>query len=278
MQGVRFVAPHGVIRVGRLEGDTVIDVETAASMGFVPTPEAWNRLANAAASSAYPLPGVRLLAPVTPRKLICVGGNYRDHLEESGVPVPAAPILFAKLSSAVIGPYDPIVLPRQEAAPDFEAEVGVVMGRWLRNADESIARAAIGGFIAINDVTGRAAQQDDGQWMRGKSFDTFAPIGPCIASPEHVDPQSISLRCLLSGELMQESSTANLVHPIVDLMSYISHQFTLEPGDIIATGTPGGVGFARDPQRLLQHGDLLETWVEGVGTLRNPVVADLESW
>ena len=114
-----------------------------------------------------------MLAPVTPRKLICVGGNYRDHLEESGVPVPAAPILFAKLSSAVIGPYDPIVLPRQEAAPDFEAEVGVVMGRWLRNADESIARAAIGGFIAINDVTGRAAQQDDGQWMRGKSFDTL---------------------------------------------------------------------------------------------------------
>ena len=187
--------------------------------------------------------------------------------------MPEVPVVFAKWASSLIGPDEEIVVPFEETRPDFEGEVAVVLGERVYRADEEQARRAIGGITAIHDVSGRRAQLETPlrQFTLGKSFDTFAPLGPCIASPDGFDLEDVRITTTVSGELMQDASTSDLVFGFVDLIVYLSKGMTLEPGDVIATGTPGGVGDSRVPPRYLVEGDVVEITVEGVGTLRNPV-------
>jgi acylpyruvate hydrolase len=255
-----------------LDGDRVRDAGPAEPRGFVPTPEAWRGLA-AADGPEHALADVRLLHPVVPEKILAIGVNYRSHADESELEVPQVPVVFAKWASALIGPDEEIVIPHEETRPDFEGEVAVVLGERVYRATEAQARDAIGGITAIHDVSGRRAQLETPlrQFTLGKSFDTFAPLGPCIASPDGLDLENIGLTTTVSGEVMQDASTRDLVFGLVDLIVYLSKGLTLEAGDVIATGTPGGVGDSRTPPRYLEEGDVVEITVEGVGTLRNPV-------
>ena len=220
-----------------------------------------------------PVADVTLLHPTVPRKLIGIGLNYRDHAAESELAIPEVPVIFAKFTSALVGPGAPIVIPREETRPDYEGEVAIVIGRRTYRADAAAARAAVGGIAAMNDVSGRRAQLETPlrQFTLGKSFDSFAPMGPCVASAEGVDLESISIRTTVAGEVMQDSSTQNLIFSVVELIAYCSQGMTLEPGDVIATGTPSGVGDARKPPRYLRDGEVVEIWVDGVGTLTNTV-------
>ena len=272
MKAVRFVDSHGEARIGALEDTRVRDAGSAGPQGFVPTPEAWAALGTAAGPE-YDLADIRLLYPVVPEKILAIGVNYRSHADESELDVPQMPVVFAKWSSALIGPEEDIVVPLEETRPDFEGEVAVVLGQRVYRATEDEARSAIGGITAIHDVSGRRAQLETPlrQFTLGKSFDTFAPLGPAIASPDSVDLERIGLRTTVSGEVMQEAWTSDLVFGLTDLIVYLSKGLTLEAGDVIATGTPGGVGDSRTPPRYLEEGDVVEVWVEGVGTLRNPV-------
>jgi 2-keto-4-pentenoate hydratase/2-oxohepta-3-ene-1,7-dioic acid hydratase in catechol pathway len=272
MRAVRYTQDGGAARIGRLEDDHVVDAGPAAATGFDASPEAWAQIANASGAPVA-LTAVSLLHPVVPRKLIGIGLNYRDHAAESQLAIPEVPVVFAKFGSAITSPGATIVVPREETRPDYEGEVGVVIGRRTYRADAAAARAAVGGLTAVNDVSGRRAQFDTPlrQFTLGKSFDTFSPMGPCVGAADGVDLETVRLRTTVSGEMLQESTTANLIFSIVELIVYCSAGMTLEPGDVIATGTPGGVGDSRTPPRYLRDGDVCEVWVEGVGTLRNPV-------
>jgi 2-keto-4-pentenoate hydratase/2-oxohepta-3-ene-1,7-dioic acid hydratase in catechol pathway len=272
VKAVRFVDTQGSVRIGTLENSRVRDAGSSGPQGFVPTPEAWSALADAAGPE-YGLGDVLLLHPVVPEKILAIGLNYRSHAQESDLEVPAVPVVFAKWTSALIGPDEDIVVPVEENRPDFEGEVAVVLGEKVYRATPEGARRAIGGISAFHDVSGRRAQLETPlrQFTLGKSFDTFAPLGPCIASPDSIDLDRIGLRTTVSGELMQEAWTDDLVFSFTDLIVYLSSGLTLDAGDVIATGTPGGVGDSRKPPRYLREGDLVEVWVEGVGTLRNRV-------
>ena len=219
---------------------------------------------------------MQLLHPVDPAKLIGIGLNYRDHAAESELEIPEVPVVFAMWPSALVGPGDPIVVPRDETRPDYEGEVALVLGRAVKDASREEARAAIGGISAFNDVSGRRAQLETPlrQFTLGKSFDTFAPMGPCIASLDDLDLGALAIRTTVSGEVLQESNTSNLIFAAEELVEYCSRGVTLEAGTVIATGTPGGVGDSRDPKRYLVEGDVVEVWVEGVGTLTNPVTRE----
>jgi 2-keto-4-pentenoate hydratase/2-oxohepta-3-ene-1,7-dioic acid hydratase in catechol pathway len=272
MRAVRYAGADGSPRLGRLEDDAIVDAGPAPAVGFDASAEAWELVAGAS-GDRLAVAGARLLHPCVPRKLIGIGLNYRDHAEESELDIPSVPVLFAKWPSAMIGHGDTIVIPREETRPDYEAEVAVVIGRRTYRADANAARAAVGGISAMNDVSGRRAQLETPlrQFTLGKSFDTFAPMGPCVASTEGVDLTSIDVKARVSGDELQSSNTRNLIFSIVELIRYASAGMTLEPGDVIATGTPGGVGDSRTPPRYLRDGDVVDVWVDGVGTLRNPV-------
>jgi 2-keto-4-pentenoate hydratase/2-oxohepta-3-ene-1,7-dioic acid hydratase in catechol pathway len=273
-RAVCFTDPSGARRIGAIDGDTVRDAGPAGPEGFVPSVDAWRTLSGAS-GPVYPLSEMHLEAPVTPSKLVCIGLNYRDHAEETGQEIPTAPVVFAKFTSALIGPGQAIVVPYDEPRTDYEAELALVIGTRVRRVTGAAALAAIGGITAFNDVSGREAQFGPGrQFTRGKSYDTFAPIGPCIASVDGLDLAALQVKCTVSGELLQDSSTANLIFGVQTLVEFCSAAFTLEPGDVIATGTPPGVGDARTPPRYLQDGDVVEVEVEGVGVLRNPCVAE----
>jgi 2-keto-4-pentenoate hydratase/2-oxohepta-3-ene-1,7-dioic acid hydratase in catechol pathway len=209
-----------------------------------------------------------------PGKIVCVGLNYRDHAEEQGVPLPEAPLLFAKWQNTLIGPGEPIVIPPIVTKCDYEAELGVVIGARVRDVSAENALEAVAGYICVNDVSARDLQFADGQWTRGKSPDTFCPVGPRLVPRDEVaDPQQLAVRAVLNGEAMQESSTANMVFGVADLIAYITQTITLEPGDLIATGTPAGVGAFRKPPVFMQPGDEITIEIEGLGSLTNPVVA-----
>ena len=208
-----------------------------------------------------------------PGKIVCVGLNYKDHAEEQGVDLPAAPLFFAKYTTALIGPGDAIVIPSVVTKCDYEAELGVVLGATVRNVSRENALEAVAGYLVANDVSARDLQFADGQWTRGKSPDTFCPVGPLVPAAEVPDPHILAIRAILNGETMQDSSTANLIFGIDEIISYASQTSTLEAGDLILTGTPAGVGVFRDPQRLLQPGDEITIEIDGVGSLTNPVVA-----
>jgi 2-keto-4-pentenoate hydratase/2-oxohepta-3-ene-1,7-dioic acid hydratase in catechol pathway len=272
LKAVRFVSPDGETRIGALLDGVVRDAGLSGPEGFVPTPEAWRSLAEASGPE-HAMSDVRLIHPLVPEKILAIGVNYRSHAQESDLDVPAVPVVFAKWPSSLIGPEEDIVVPLEETRPDFEGEVAFVLGETVYRADEETARKALGGVTAINDVSGRRAQLETPlrQFTLGKSFDTFSPLGPCIASPEGLDPANIHLTTTVSGEVMQDASTSDLVFGWVDLVVYLSKGLTLRAGDVIATGTPGGVGDSRTPPRYLQEGDVVEISVEGVGTLRNPV-------
>jgi len=208
-----------------------------------------------------------------PGKIVCVGLNYRDHAEEQGVELPTAPLLFAKWPNALIGPGDPIVIPPAVTKCDYEAELGVVLGTRVSRVSKENALEAVRGYVCANDVSARDLQFGDGQWTRGKSVDTFCPVGPLVPAADIPDPHDLRIRAIVSGEVLQDSTTANLIFGVDDIISYASQTLTFEPGDLILTGTPAGVGVFRDPQRLLRPGDEVTIEIERVGSLTNPVVA-----
>jgi len=209
------------------------------------------------------LEDVPLLAPAVPGKIVAVGLNYRDHAEEVGAKVPGEPLIFLKPSTAVIGPGALICYPKMASRVDYEGELGVVIGREARNVNPSQAGAYILGYVCFNDVTARDLQQRDPQWTRAKGFDTFAPLGPWIETD--LDPRHLKLETFLNGELKQSSNTENLFFDCDELVGFISQIMTLMPGDVIATGTPSGIGPMSD-------GDRVDVVIEGIGTLTNTVI------
>jgi 2-keto-4-pentenoate hydratase/2-oxohepta-3-ene-1,7-dioic acid hydratase in catechol pathway len=207
-----------------------------------------------------------------PGKIVCVGMNYRDHAIESGAEVPDEPVLFAKWPNSLIGPDQPIVLPPGFDQVDYEAELGVVIGARAREVRVEEALDAVAGYLCLNDVSARDLQFRDGQWTRAKSLDTFCPVGPRLVPASEVgDPQRLGIRCLVNGEVMQDSSTDQMCFTVAELVAFISETITLEPGDLIATGTPAGVGFTRKPPVFLQPGDEVTVDIDRVGALTNPV-------
>ena len=225
---------------------------------------------------AYAADGVKFHAPVhDPRKIVCIGLNYRDHAAESGAPLPREPILFSKYPTALIGHGETIVLPPVSQEVDFEAELVMVIGKRGRNIAASSAQDFIAGYSVGHDVSARDWQlkKDGKQWMVGKTFDTFAPVGPVMVTADEVtDPHNLGIRLRLNGKTMQDSSTKQLIFSVGQIVAYLSQVFTLEPGDLIFTGTPPGVGFARKPPIFLKGGDVVEVEIDGLGVLRNEVV------
>ena len=215
------------------------------------------------------------LAPVPrPGKVICIGLNYRDHAAESNMAIPERPVVFSKFSTAVIAPGEAVVLPSTSAQVDYEAELAVVIGRRAKNVSTNSALHCVLGYTAFNDVSARDFQFADGQWQRGKSCDTFAPMGPFIVTPDEIpDPHKLSIKLRLNGKTMQDSNTDQLIFGVPELIAFLSETITLEPGDVIATGTPPGVGFARKPPVFLKHGDEMEVEIEKIGTLSSQVRA-----
>jgi 2-keto-4-pentenoate hydratase/2-oxohepta-3-ene-1,7-dioic acid hydratase in catechol pathway len=227
-------------------------------------------------TAAYPLNSVTLLAPIPrPPKLICVGLNYRDHALESKMEIPKVPTIFSKFPIAVIGPGESIVLPKNSTQPDYEAEFAFVIGRGGRHIPAERWQEHVFGYTIINDVSARDFQMATTQWLMGKTFDTFAPMGPHIVSADEIpDPHALDISLSINGEVLQHSNTRELIFKIPELVAYLSSVVTLEPGDVVSTGTPAGVGVARKPQRFLRAGDDVVVRVEGIGELRNSVVAE----
>jgi acylpyruvate hydrolase len=266
---------------------TVVDLQRAAPglpdtlVGLLAAGEqAWatarDALESAPASATHDLETVALQAPIPrPGKIICIGLNYRDHAEESGQPVPDYPTVFAKYANCIIGPGEPIVLPAVTEQVDYEAELAFVIGRRARHVGEDEALEYVGGYVPFNDVSARDFQMRTSQWTLGKTFDTFGPIGPALVTADEIgDPHDLAIRLMIGDEVLQESNTRHLIFPIHHLIAYLSQIMTLEPGDVIATGTPAGVGMARNPKRFLRPGDVVRVEIEGLGTLENPVIAE----
>lgn len=219
---------------------------------------------------------VEICAPVPrPGKIICIGLNYRDHAEESGMVIPSSPIIFSKFVSCAIGAREPIRLPKKSEQVDYEAELAFVIGRKAKNVSREQAMDYVLGYTNFNDVSARDFQFADGQWTRGKSCDSFAPMGEFIATKDEIEaPHSLRIRFRLNGETLQDSNTNQLIFKIPELIEFLSASITLEPGDIVATGTPPGVGFARKPPVFMNDGDVAEVEIEGLGVLSNRVVKD----
>ena len=225
-------------------------------------------------TAAYSVAGIEFLPAVYPGKILAIGRNYADHAAEGGSDLPKAPLLFNKLPNALSAHNLPIVLPQISQQVDYEAELAVIIGRRATRVDEARAFEYVFGYSLINDVSARDLQFGDGQWTRGKSLDTFAPLGPFITTRDEVqDVQSLKIEGLLNGKVMQTSNTSRMIFKVAHLISYLSQGITLEPGDVIATGTPDGVGIFRKPPVLLKPGDVFEVKIEKLGTLRNTVVA-----
>lgn len=270
MRLVTFERPGAAPQAGVVSGDSVTGLGTGMisviAEGIPPIP----------AGDPYPLSSVKLLAPIPrPPKFICVGLNYRDHAREAGLEIPKVPAIFSKFSNVVIGPGEPIVLPRISKKPDYEAEFAFVIGKGGRAIPASRAMEHVFGYTIVNDVSARDFQMATSQWLMGKTFDTFAPMGPWIVTADEIaDPHTLDLSLEIGGEILQKSNTRELVFGVPQLIEFLSAVVTLEPGDIVSTGTPSGVGFARKPPRYLQPGEEVVIRLEGVGELRNPVVAE----
>ncbi|MFW9793177.1 MAG: fumarylacetoacetate hydrolase family protein [Candidatus Thorarchaeota archaeon] len=221
----------------------------------------------------YPMGSVTLEAPISrPGKVVALGRNYLDHVEETGSDVPEFPVIFAKFPSSVIGPNDSIVMPKVSSKIDWEVELGIVIGKSCKNVTEEQSLEYIAGYTVINDVSARDLQMNDGQWIRGKSLDTFCPMGPCIVTQDELgDASGLKMQTKVNGVIKQDSSTSNLMFNVRQIVSFLSKSFVLEPGDVIATGTPSGVGFVREPPEFLKTGDEVELFIDKIGYLRNPV-------
>ncbi len=233
-------------------------------------------LESPSAEATVPLARVRLLAPLpNPPKIICVGLNYRDHALECNAKIPTVPTIFSKYTTAIIGPGDAIVLPKHSTQPDYEAEFAVVIGKKGRYISKDRWREYVFGYTNLNDVSARDFQEATSQWMIGKTFDTFAPMGPAVVTADEIsDPHTLDIQMIINGEVLQSSNTSQMVFRIADLIEHLSSVFTLEPGDIISTGTPGGVGEARKPPRWLRPGDKVVVRISGIPELHNEVKAE----
>lgn len=235
--------------------------------------DAWKRAAEAGSDRSAYVSFDRLLAPILKPRMICIGLNYRDHAEELKQEIPKKPVVFTKFSNSIIGPNEPIVLTSATAEPDYEAEYAIVIGKPAKNVKAQDWPEFVFGFTAANDVTARDVQFSVSQWDMGKSFDTFGPIGPVIVSRDEIpDPHKLSIKLDINGEVLQDSSTAQLIFDTGALVEYLSSMMTLEPGDIISTGTPPGVGMGRTPKRWLKAGETVTVELEGIGRLSNPIV------
>ena len=260
-------------RVGYIEDDEVRSLGGASMLEYIEHGRSADRRTGGEAVS---LGDARLHAPIArPAKIICIGLNYEDHAAETGQEIPEKPIIFAKYPNTIIGPGETIRIPPITEQVDYEAELAVVIGRTAKNVPEEEALEYVFGYTNGNDVSSRDLQfSEGGQWTRSKSLDTFAPIGPYIATRDEVpDPQNLSIRCILNGEVVQDGTTSDMVFSVAELISFLSKGMTLAPGDIILTGTPAGVGFVRDPQLFMKPGDEVTVEIEGLSTLTNPVEA-----
>lgn len=260
--------------VGGLRGDVLDACLLAHRNGG----HAWlaDRVLDQQASEPVDPYEVELGPPVTrPDKILCLGLNYVEHAAEAGFEAPAVPIIFSKFRNCLIGPHDPIVLPRISSQVDFEGELAVVIGLPAKYVDPGDALAHVAGYAVLNDVTARDIQLRTSQWTSGKAMDTFAPLGPGVVPADLVpDPQALTIETRVNAQVMQRDTTANMIFGVAETIAYLSTLMTLQPGDIIATGTPEGVGFKQDPPRFLAAGDMVEVSISGVGTIRNPVVEE----
>ena len=275
---------QGSTHAGAVVGDNIVSLEGAGFTTVISIIESGAEgirrinahLANPPGGAAVPLASVKLLAPIPkPPKIICIGLNYRDHAIESNMEIPKTPTVFSKYPSCTIASGDNIVLPKNSEKPDYEAEFAVVVGKPGRHIDAADWQDHVFGYMNLNDVSARDFQMATSQWMIGKTFDTFAPMGPYLVTADEVaDPHNLDISLTINGETLQHSNTRELIFRIPELIAYLSSVFTLEPGDIISTGTPAGVGFSHKPPRWLKAGDEVIVRVEGLGELRNPVVAE----
>jgi 2-keto-4-pentenoate hydratase/2-oxohepta-3-ene-1,7-dioic acid hydratase in catechol pathway len=278
---VTFERKGGSPEAGVLSQDKVRSLAEAGFSDMIQVVREWETAkpkveAIAAQASGVPLDAVKLLSPILrPAKLICVGLNYRDHAIESKMEIPTTPTIFNKFATSVIGHGAPIVLPRKSTKPDYEVEFAFVIGKGGRYIPAAQWRDHFFGYTIVNDVSARDYQMATSQWLMGKTFDTFAPIGPALVTADEIaDPHNLDISLRINGETLQSSNTRELIFKIPDLIEFLSSVFTLEPGDIVSTGTPSGVGFARNPPRYLKAGDDVSATVQGLGELRNPVVAE----
>ncbi len=280
---MRFVTfqNNGQVKPGVISGESVIGLKDAGFDSLLAViqggPEALQVVRSwVDGKEPVPLSSVRLLAPLPrPPKIICVGLNYRDHVRECNAEIPTVPTIFSKYVTAIIGPGDDIVLPKLSTAPDYEAELAVVIGKGGRYISKERWKEHVFGYTNFNDVSARDFQEATSQWMIGKTFDTFAPMGPAIVTADEIeDPHALDIQMVINGEVLQNSNTRELVFGIPELLAHLSSVFTLEPGDIISTGTPGGVGESRKPPRWLRPGDDVVVRIAGLGELRNGVRAE----
>jgi 2-keto-4-pentenoate hydratase/2-oxohepta-3-ene-1,7-dioic acid hydratase in catechol pathway len=278
----------GSLRVGAVAGDEVVDFAEAAPglpgdlVALLAAGDGALHAAESAvrrASRRLPLASLKLAAPILrPPKFLAIGLNYADHVAESKLETPKFPTVFNKQSTCVVGPRDGIHMPRVSAALDYEGELGFVIGRRCRHVPRARAHEVIAGYLVVNDVTVRDWQFRTPTWTMGKSFDTHGPLGPWLTTPDEVgDPHGLRLRTWVNGELRQDSNTKQLIFDCFALVEYLSTAFTLEPGDVVSTGTPSGVGAAMKPPRLLRVGDVVRIEIEGLGALENPVVPEPEA-
>ena len=276
MRLVRF-GPAGKERPGLLQQEQVVDLTSM----FADIPDIGERFFRdgwlekvRSVSAGASAPAERLGCPIhRPGKIICLGKNYLEHAREGGFDLPEKPLLFCKAPNALNGPSDPILLPRSSGQIDWEVELAVIIGKEGKRIPQRAALDYIAGVTVMNDVSGRQAQFSDSQWFRGKSFDTFAPMGPALVTLDEIgDVQNLALAALVDGQVMQEGTTADMIFPVAELIEFISADITLMPGDVISTGTPSGVGIFRDPPVTLQPGNVVECRIEKIGSIVNPVV------
>lgn len=270
---------NGQTRTGIVVGESIIDTGIAGSM--IELIAQWDALrprleAKAAAGGGVPLASVKLCAPVQrPGKIFAIGLNYADHIAESNMGTPARQVWFTKAQTSINGPYDPIAIARGTATTDYEVELVAIVGRGGKHIAAADAAGAIFGYCVGNDVTERMWQHATPQWSLGKSFDTHAPIGPWIVTADELgDPHGLGVRCFVNGDKRQDSSTANLVFNLWQQVEHLAVGMTLEPGDVIFTGTPGGVGAAMDPRQFLQPGDVVRCEIDRLGHIEGTMVAE----
>jgi 2-keto-4-pentenoate hydratase/2-oxohepta-3-ene-1,7-dioic acid hydratase in catechol pathway len=281
---------QGRARLGKIVGDAIVDLSVAAPELPSSLVEilrlgapALERISKATGvpEAVFPLASVKLLAPIpNPSKYLAIGMNYHDHAEEArkaGIPIPQTQVWFNKQVSCIAGPYDDVVLPSVSERMDYEAELGVVIGKRCRHVEAESARSVIAGYFVANDFTARDWQQRSPTWTLGKSFDTHGPIGPWLTTADEVlDPHALTMRLFVNGELRQQSLTGGMIHDIFQQIEHLTTVMTLEPGDILATGTCSGVGVALQPPRFLKPGDVVRVEVGGLGHIENRIVED--SW
>jgi len=271
--------PDGTTLAARVDGDELVPLPYSDVAALLADP-GWREAAASAAGDRLALDEADLAPVVRPPKVICVGLNYRSHIEEMGRAFPDHPTLFIKFADTLTGPYDDLVVPRASAEVDWEVELGVVIGRPARNLDEAGAAACIAGYTVVNDISMRDWQWRTTQWDQGKNFEASTPVGPFLVTGDEIgDPEGkgavdLEVTCRVDGQTMQTARTGDLLFKPATIVAYVSQFTTLRPGDLIATGTPGGVGAGRDPKVFLAPGQVLETAIDGIGACRNLMVED----